>query len=635
MKLTLNTLLIRNFKGISSRMGIELNGADAVISGRNASGKTTIYDAFLWLLFGKDSAGSSTFAFKPLDANGNEIHNLETSVEAEILIDNTPHTLRRASTEKWTKPRGQAERVFGGDTAEFWIDDVPRTMAEYKRFIDGLIPEAQFRLITNHTAFMAQKPADRRSVLVGMSDTDVEQWLMDNLPDAYAATEGLPPEDARKKLREQRKRLNQEAEAIPARIDELHRSIGDANEALRPQLVGEAGALEREIANIVSKLATDPLAEIRARCAAVERDIASIEGAKRREHALSVDGAQARLTQTNSALRIATDHVSDAEIEADRRQSEVARLETRVSKLRVDYNTAFFAPDNGTCAACGQTLPPEKVKAAKAATLAKIKEDGKAAAEAMEAARKSLSAARERIITARDELKAATEAQETAQAAHDAIGAASIDYGPERDELIAERDALAVKLAQPADAETIRLREQKADFEATLARNRALIAGIDAAAKARARIAELTEQQRALGDQVADIDRRLMLVDECVSARCKLLESSINALFPTIRWRLFVQQDNGGIADACDCMIPSDGGAYVPYESANNGARINAGLEIINALCRATGNVAPIFVDNVESVNNPIKTIGQRVCLRVTDSSALTIEVYRRDENVA
>lgn len=629
MKLTLNTLAILNFKGIRDKH-IDFHGADAVISGRNASGKTTVYDAFLWLLFGKDSAGSATFAFKPLDADGNEIHNLETTVEAEILIDGTPHTLRRTSTEKWTKPRGQAEHVFGGDTTAFWIDDVPRTMAEYKRFIDGLIPETQFRLITNHTAFMAQKPADRRSVLVGMSDTDVEQWLMDNMPDAYAATEGLPPEDARKKLREQRKRLNQEAEAIPARIDELHRSIGESNEALRSQLEGEAGALEREIANIVSKLATDPLAEARARLAAVEREIATIEAAKRREHALSVDGAKARLTQTNNDLRAANDTLSRAEAEIARAQSEVERREARVIKLRADYNAAYAAPEDGTCAACGQALPEDQVQAAKAKALAQIKADGVAAAGALEDARAGLSAARDRIIAIRVALQTATDAQAAAQGAYDAINAAAIDYGPERDTLIAERDALAAKLAQPADAETARLREQKEDMEGMLARKRAAIAEIDAAAKARVRIAELTEQQRALGDRVADIDRRLMLVDECVSARCKLLESSINALFPTIRWRLFVQLDNGGIADACDCMIPSDGGAYVPYESANNGARINAGLEIINALCRATGSVAPLFVDNSEGVNEIIATDGQQIKLEVTDGP-LTVRVETKE----
>jgi DNA repair exonuclease SbcCD ATPase subunit len=629
MKLTLNALSIRNFKCFSDKR-IDFGGNDAVISGRNASGKTTIYDAFLWLLFGKDSAGCATFAFKPLDADGNEIHNLETSVEAEILIDGTSHTLRRVSTEKWTKPRGQAERVFGGDTTAFWIDDVPRTMAEYKRFIDGLIPEAQFRLITNHTAFMAQKPADRRSVLVGMAVQGVDKKLAATMPEAFAALEGLSPEDARKKLREQRKRLNQEADTIPARIDELHRSIGDANEALRPQFAGEADALTREIARIADRLASDPMAEARTRYTAVDREIAAIEAAKRREHALSVDGAQARLTQTNSALGIATDHVSGAEIEADRCQSEVARLEARVSKLRADYNAAFSAPDNGTCASCGQALPPEKVKAAKAATLAKIKEDGKAAAEALEAARKSLSAARERIITARDELKAATEAQETAQSAHDVIRSSAISYGAEHAALVSERDALSQRLAQPADAETARLREQKADFEAVLERKRALVAQIDAAAKARARIAELEEQLRSLGDQIAATDRRLMLVDEYVSARCKMLESSINALFPTIRWRLFVQQDNGGIKDACDCMIPAEGGAFVPYESANNGARINAGLEIINALCRATGNVAPLFVDNSEGVNEIIPTDGQQIKLEVTDGP-LTVRVEKKE----
>ncbi len=77
-------------------------------------------------------------------------------------------------------------------------------------------------------------------------------------------------------------------------------------------------------------------------------------------------------------------------------------------------------------------------------------------------------------------------------------------------------------------------------------------------------------------------------------------------------------------------MIPSASGAYVPYESANNGARINAGLEIINALCRASGNVAPLFVDNSEGVNQIIPTDGQQIQLEVTDGP-LTVRAITKE----
>lgn len=625
MNLALHALTVRNFKAVKS-LEVALDGRNATISGRNASGKTTVYDAFLWLLFGKDSSGSASFAFKPLDADGNEIHNLETSVEARVTIDGAPHTLRRTSTEKWTKPRGQVDHVFGGDTTAYWIDDVPKTQREFRDYIDALIPEATFRLITNHTAFMAMKPADRRSVLVSIAGGDVDKLLAVQLPEAFAALEGFSPDDAKKRIKERRKRTQADLDGIPPRIDELHRAMDGADALTKTGLELEITALNTEADRLRGLLADDPAAALKRRHADATREADALKAVAEREHKNLLTDAKERVSRASLEVDRTRVSYSKATNDVARSESDVSRLDARVTQLRADYNAAYAMPDTGTCAACNQPLPADQVKAAKAKALAQIKAEGQSAAYALDDARRALTEATERQKDAKTAQETARAELDAAQAALDAIAAEAVTYPPEYHALLVEIAEIAAKLAQP-DTHTADLREQLHAVKVTLEAKNAAIGRLDAADAAKKRIDQLTAEQRMHGDTLAALDRQLILIEQYVSARCKLLESSINALFPTIRWRLFVTQDNGGIADACDCMIPADG-AFVPYESANTGAKINAGLEIINALCKAYNVAAPVFVDSAESVNRIAATAGQQIRLEVTTGDLTLTKEY-------
>lgn len=86
MKIKLNILSIRNFKGIKNHE-LNPNGESINVFGNNATGKTTLHDTFLWCLFGKNSADQATFDWKPLGAQGSEINHLETEIIAEIEVD--------------------------------------------------------------------------------------------------------------------------------------------------------------------------------------------------------------------------------------------------------------------------------------------------------------------------------------------------------------------------------------------------------------------------------------------------------------------------------------------------------------------------------------------------------------------
>jgi hypothetical protein len=135
------------------------------------------------------------------------------------------------------------------------------------------------------------------------------------------------------------------------------------------------------------------------------------------------------------------------------------------------------------------------------------------------------------------------------------------------------------------------------------------------------RVEELEAQKRDIGVKLALVDRDLDLLSAYVSARCEVMEGSINAMFDTIRWKLFELQKNGEYADVCRATVNG-----VSYESTlNNAARINAGIEMIRVLSQAKGTNVPCFVDNVEAVNRVALTGGQMILLRVTEDPILTL----------
>lgn len=114
-------LTLSNFKGVKQFI-LQANGHDAQIYGDNATGKTTLYDAFLWLLFDKDSQNKKDFAIKTLASDGSELHGLEHSVEGKFDLDGRIVTLTKSYMEQWTKKRGSAEKTFTGHTTDYFID---------------------------------------------------------------------------------------------------------------------------------------------------------------------------------------------------------------------------------------------------------------------------------------------------------------------------------------------------------------------------------------------------------------------------------------------------------------------------------------------------------------------------------
>ena len=118
MKAVIKQIVLQNFKGCKNAT-YTFDGKNVTVCGANGSGKTTIFDAFTWLLFGKDSLDNAKFEIRPLDKDGKQIDNVEICVSATLEIDGKEVELKKTNRQNWVKKRGTQNPVLQGNVNSF------------------------------------------------------------------------------------------------------------------------------------------------------------------------------------------------------------------------------------------------------------------------------------------------------------------------------------------------------------------------------------------------------------------------------------------------------------------------------------------------------------------------------------
>lgn len=222
MNIQLKKLRINNFKGIRT---LEVNFNHTTdISGKNEEGKSTIFDAFSWLLFGKNSEDVQDFTIK--NSVDTSLNKLDHEVIGVLDVDGSEVTLKRVYKEKWTNKRGSPVAEFTGHETTYFYNDVPCSQSEYKAKIDAIIPESLAKLLTNPFAFNSLKWEQRREVLVKIAG-DVQDSDIINGNEAFEALlhllNGKSLNEFKKEISAKKKKIRETLDLIPARIDESNR----------------------------------------------------------------------------------------------------------------------------------------------------------------------------------------------------------------------------------------------------------------------------------------------------------------------------------------------------------------------------------------------------------------------------
>lgn len=647
-KIVLESLTFRNFKGFREFV-LAANGGNVDAFGDNATGKTTLFDGFIWLLFGKDSANRSEqkFEIKELDKAGKVVrHGLDHEVEGVLLVNQRRRTFRRVFSEKWTQKRGSATSVFDGHTTSYFVDGVPVKEKEYRAEVDALISEDIFKLLTSPSYFNdVLKPEARRKVLLevcgDMTDAEIIASNKDLAPLA-SILEERSVEKHRQTIKSALAEINKEIKEIPTRIDEKHRDMPDVSDLDAEMLQEDIEMLRSRIDLKVAELQRiQSGGELSAKEIRLREINAELTDIKQRVQA---GGLQAVNDQREMLMRLRGEAAElQARITAGQRDIEqykrqISRSESQVARLKEEWSAAnsleFPAHDHEhstNCPACGQALPEDQVQAAREKALAdfnlnksrrldQISADGKAAAAESRKLNEAWKDLADKQFILEEELVAK---QSEISAANTRLTELQMSIANPLDDSEYQKK---LKEAEVVRSEIEQLRSSSADAVSTVQSEiRVLRQQVDEleadkqklsrVQEIERRIDELSEQERKLAAEFERLQHELYLTEEFTRTKVSALESKINTKFKYARFRLFEEQINGGLKEVCDTLyngVPYDGGL-------NNAARINVGLDIINTLSEHYGFSAPIFIDNAEAVTQLIDTEAQLIRLVVSE----------------
>lgn len=631
MNIFLKKLELKNFKGVKE-LQIDF-GSVTRISGDNGTGKTTIIDSFMWLLFGKDSKDRKDYKIKTINEDGEEIHGLEHSVIGELDVDGTLIKLQRTYKERWTKQKGQAKSELKGHTTDYLINDVPAAMKEYNEKVNNILADNTFKLITNPLYFTSLDWKKQREILLEIiGNVDTENVI--NYNSALKPLEKLLGDDVeilRKQVKAKITKIKEQVKAIPNRIDECNLQIVDDD---FKALEEEKKLLKAEMENINSliidksrvneeklklqdqlyKLKTeysDKLNQARNILNAPLKELQS----KLRNNAYSTQDIELEIERVERKIFKANEGIGFSEESILEKEKEQDNLRKRFKEEKA--KTFEFDEDAKYCPTCMREYDSErldeiredyieKFESYKNTVINKIRNKGKALGELIEKIKLTIEEDKKLIDKHNSdltELKSKLENLKTeGKTLEEKLSKCNIsnEVTFEGKEDLENKISLITREIESVSADNnLELKAKYNSLAYKLDEINAQLGKKFNNEKLALRIKELEKEEKDLAITQAELEGQDFLCEEFIRTKVELLEGNINRKFKGLTFKLFDQQINGGLTETCEALI--DG---VPFTAANTASQINAGLQIINTLCEHYDVTAPIFVDNAESVNN-------------------------------
>lgn len=645
----LKSLELENFKGVKELL---INFDDNTqILGANGSGKTTVVDAFYWLFYGKDSNNRADFALKPRDEEGNEVNKLNSVVKAFVSIDGTTIELQKIYKEKWTKKRGELEATQDGHTTTYVLKGVEVKKKEYDAFVDDLVDEEFFKLITNPLFFNTNyKWEERRNMLIKIAGDVTETEVIESNRELSALRAILEDNT----IEERTKIIKQQKSAIKKQIADVPLLITEASKAKIDITGYKLDALNVDLGVLKAKKAKDEEQVFLARNGGAVADIVNAKAKINSQIAElrvmhqskvadqltsyvdNLNSLKGDLQDKQSQLRDENYKIAELEKEIQREESSKETVKTEFAKVKEQGAAAeseTFDEHKTTCYACAQELPADKTEEMRAIfnhdkaekikkaenRLAELKAEGKRIVGAIEIHSKSkasIEKVKSALLKSIDETNTLISSveQDIAQIKADAP---KFEDSPEYTDLDAELAVLITKeinIKATTEENENFAKERVLETESSINEVQMNINKFEANSKQDARIAELEEEHAALTEKYNELEKMSFLIEQFTKTKCDMLVDRINSKFKYVTFRLFENQINGGIKEVCETYYEG-----VPYNAGlNNAARINGGIDIINALAAHVKVQAPIFVDNRESVTDLIDTESQTISLVVS-----------------
>ena len=622
------TFSAKNFRNIN--VNFNPQGHNINIYGQNGAGKTSTEDAFLWLLFGKDSSDRKDYDLIPHKKGSTEPDvgvGREPVVEAMLEYFGKTVKLKKSYIEEWPK-RGAMKGQYAGSKTHYFVDDLEVKAGEYNSVVNELVDPELFKLLTNPHYFTETLSwQERRATLVKIAgDLNVEP-----MPDLITLMDGRPFDKFHALAKQNVKSAQKQLDGMPYAISEAQRLI-----SAELPVMPDVAVLEKqreELENQIQTLKNDDSAN------AVRREIAELEtkiAEGRRKYAEKVDADNAKIKDGINSLE---DKISEktrelnyADSQKKQLKSDLADLSDQKAAKLAEWHKAKDRQWTGSeiCPTCGQKLPQEQIESAKAAfnrqrsnDLEKLKSEGLGLKKQIEDKSREAESLKEKAETAGKDIKRYQENLEKGKSLlKPYVYETQIEYKDLNGRLTDLKDQLEKGTDAEKNSKLDMLAGELDNVKQQIEDASRVKLQIEQAEKQKKHVAELEAQQRQAAADLGHWEKAVALCEEHVKKSARVLEKTVNGKFKIARFRMFAPQKNGEEAECCDVVYPNGS------TNLSTGERLQTGIDIINTLSKYYGVAAPIWIDNAEGVTLPIETDSQVIRLIVSPTDEkLRIEV--------
>lgn len=640
------------------------------ISGKNKEGKSTIMNAYMEILTGKEVDGTQPDGIRPHGSDGEDLNRSDIIREVVLDIDGKETTIRKITKQKWRKPHGQTEEVLDGNTVSYEIDGFSYAPKKFEEYIKELADPEILLMCSNPNPFLSilkKSTADARKLLEKLSGFSLEEFLVSN-PQYYTVsdlTKGHSVEDTMKKYRKQ---LNEQKKKLEQKNTELKyeqtRDAGGSVEVSDLELakgewkekIAEVDRQEQDLDETVRAYdsANSEILSLKAKL----NGIFNSAGSGLREQRVTLDQKISELNMQNKGyandLKMAEMDLKHTKMGIERHKAELekARKDYRIHSGRtfdetklLEIESEQFDEESLICPECGQVRPEaqrinlrETFEQSKARRIA---EQEKAREEFSVDLSKTLDFITETGNNADYDLKTAQQAEKEAEQKIKEFREQIISTSSEIEKLCGELGKLPKEVDLSENTEYQELSEQikKKEFALSAMDNGSMkrmelrqqrnqymeeISKLDA--QIRKSIADEEQKERKLAElksefdkqkqAVADIERNIDILNQFSIEKNAALAKEINPFMDGFKFNFLTYTLENNPIECCQ-MIRSG----TEYNNLNYSDRLLVETSMIRGFQKMNNLDLPIWIDNSESINDDrlpeLET--QMIVLKVTD----------------
>lgn len=640
----LRNMVIDNFKGIG-HFEVEIDCLLTQIRGNNGTGKTSVYDAYLWLLTGKDSKGSESFKVQPVDQNNETVPKLTTTVCCKFSVDGVEIVFKRSLSQKWSKPKGTDKEILKGNTTDYFIDEVPVTATAFSSKIrETFCDTDKLRMISSVFQFFTLPVKDARAMLVQMAGEMPDILTEESYPRLFKdIKETKSVEGSKQRALFARKKDEDARIGIPLRIDE--------NERKRPThdfaaLKSEAEMIERRIAEIDGVLQRHADATLFDACADLNKQLNDIrtqiedcERSFRKEREDAVYQIKAQIDAIRRKIDALTYDISSLERKSQMLEVEINEHQKNLVACREEWTkvnaSEFKDTVDASCPTCGRPFDEDVVverrndlirrfNVEKVERLKAVREKGNMISEALTKAKEQKNDIDEKVLSFKKSRGEAVEDESKAVLKLDSVP--TIENLKE-----ASREYMALLSRESSIKEKISIEKDKSqkayddsEIENEKLSLKARLKDVLRMLGEESRIKEIEERRKQLEQEAVDVAARLAEHDALLheiqmygKARINAVEEKVSGMFKLVKFQMYERNvTNDGEKEICEPLVNG-----VPYSgNLNYAAKVNAGIDVVNAISKWLGISMPMFIDNKESVFEIIDPIGQIITLTADEN---------------